>query len=375
MLSSLSKLADRNFVVGFFLPALLALVASAWAFPGVEALAPLRTLSATGKSLTDLVYLALVVWAAALVLAMANHTLYRLLEGYLPPMSWLWPLYAWHRWRFRRLRSKLDEVDGERAKLAAQVPRSEKEKAAQAARSMALARRAGRLFTKSLTRYPTFEAEVLPTKFGNAVKAFEVYPRQAYGADSIPIWPRLASVGPQDFAGHIAEARANVDCFVNLAVLSFALALIALGHVAAQNAWGLLPSGNRLTFSSVEAFAETAPGRSAAVALCGLIFFFVFYHWATARVGIWGELVKSAFDCYLPALAKQLGYELPESEADRRLFWGEVGRLAQYQLPTTPGRWARAVEATGSESAASKSKKEDGGNKTDEDEGEEHPQE
>jgi hypothetical protein len=52
MLSSLSKLADRNFIVGFFLPSLLSLLALAWVFPGIEVLAPLRNLAAVEKTLT-----------------------------------------------------------------------------------------------------------------------------------------------------------------------------------------------------------------------------------------------------------------------------------------------------------------------------------
>ena len=47
MLSSLPKLLDKNFVVGFFLPGLLAVFATAWAFPNLTVFDPIRSLAIT----------------------------------------------------------------------------------------------------------------------------------------------------------------------------------------------------------------------------------------------------------------------------------------------------------------------------------------
>ena len=59
---------------------------------------------------------------------------------------------------------------------------------------------------------------------------------------------------------------------------------------------------------------------------------YLFYRWALVGVSHWGELVKSAFDCYLPELATQLGFELPETEERRRRFW------TAFSLQITYGR-------------------------------------
>ena len=82
-LGSLPKILDKNFVIGFFLPALLAVVAVAWAFPRLGVLAPVRSLSASDKSVGDLIYLVLLVFVMAIFLMTANDTQYRMLEGYL----------------------------------------------------------------------------------------------------------------------------------------------------------------------------------------------------------------------------------------------------------------------------------------------------
>ena len=65
-----------------------------------------------------------------------------------------------------------------------------------------------------------------------SLRSFDV-PRQVYGADAIPVWTRLASVVSKDYAAQINDARARVDCFVNVTCLAIALSLVALGMVFA----------------------------------------------------------------------------------------------------------------------------------------------
>src|ERR1700737_1547884 len=100
MLSGLSKLADRNFIIGFFLPALLAVFAAVNAFPDVPWLSRAAAQVVSAKSLTDLTYFVLGVWTFALLLLVFNHSLYRLFEGYLAPISWLSFSRKWHQRRF-----------------------------------------------------------------------------------------------------------------------------------------------------------------------------------------------------------------------------------------------------------------------------------
>ena len=39
----------------------------------------------------------------------------------------------------------------------------------------------------------------------------------------------------------------------------------------------------------------------------------------------------TAYDCYLPALAKQMGYDLPRTEVDRKAFWTALSRQLIYR--------------------------------------------
>jgi hypothetical protein len=70
----------------------------------------------------------------------------------------------------------------------------------------------------------------------------------------------------------------------------------------------------------------------------------------------------TAFDCYLPALATQLGYALPAATKDRRAFWMAFGHMVVYrqdvdgELPFLAEQWPKAA-AAGAGDAAGRSPK------------------
>jgi hypothetical protein len=53
-------------------------------------------------------------------------------------------------------------------------------------------------------------------------------------------------------------------------------------------------------------------------------------------------LVKSAFDLYLPSLARTLGYKLPRTQKKRRKFWNAVSSMTLYFEPMDPTRYPSA---------------------------------
>jgi hypothetical protein len=315
MLSSVSKLADKAFVMGFLLPALLAVFTAVNVFHCPPWFHELCTPSEKNP-FADLTYIALVVWFLAVLLLAVNYWAYRLLEGYLPPLSWLAPLRDWHKRRFT-------DLTAERARL----------------RELGIMREASRIKTFLINRYPSRVEQVLPTAFGNAIRAFEMYPSDIYGADSISLWPRLGSVIPSSFQAIVNDARAQVDFFVNVCCLSLLLGAAAVIKLVAE--WG----GTRFAAWPEDGtqLATTAIVASAISAAA--------YVWSIGRVTDWGNLVKTSFDCYLPALAKQLGYVLPSSEADREQFWRDVGQLTLYHQKMQSGKWELANDSVAVKSA------------------------
>ena len=81
--------------------------------------------------------------------------------------------------------------------------------------------------------------------------------------------------------------------------------------------------------------------------------------------------MKAAFDLYLPALAKQMGYQLPKQDLERQAFWDEVNSLFLYRAPIEAARWAESdfVPSPAGASGSAESGKEDE-DKGEDDEGE-----
>jgi hypothetical protein len=318
MFASLPKILDKHFVIGFFFPALLALFASSYAFPGWVILSPLHKLAASEKSLADITYILLSVWMLSVLLVAANYSQYRALEGYLPPIRWISVLRWWHRRKFLELKEQYDILwrEWQNAVDAGEKFLPDKQRTISKLQAHILAK-----YPASLDDEASIQ-EILPTSFGNAIRAFEVYPAKVYGVDTIPIWTRLFSVVPKDFMLLIDDARCQVDLFVNLAYLSTIISFLALAY-AIKSAFTL---GGQT-------------GHFVIVAICGFAVAHLAYRWATTRVILWGELVKSAFDCYLPALIKQFGYSTSLRENHRREFWSDINEMVLYRQPVPAGRW------------------------------------
>lgn len=306
MLAALPNIGDRNFFVGHLIPAAVGAFILAWLFPDLTLLAPLRNLNLTFEKLDELVYVAIFILIVAGTLMMLNLTLYRILEGYVFPLSKLRFLRERHIGRFSRISEELVALKTRSALNESEL------------------KRLVRLSHELSQFYPPDKSYILPSKFGNAIRAFELYSKTTYGADSIPVWIRLASVLPKEYIAHIDSSRANVDAQVNLFFIFSVLAFASLLDAAFSAPWG----GSWRHLSS---YTEAASSAAAAGTL--VFFAFVAYRGAISSALTWGEFVKSAFDCYLGSLCQKLGFEVPETAASRKLFWEDFSRMALYGVP------------------------------------------
>jgi hypothetical protein len=324
MLSTLPKLADRNFVLGFFVPTLLFSLISIFLFSDVK---PMNTWfdALTAKDIGKAAYVLLAVWVGAVAMTMANQPLYRFLEGYTLP-GWLArPLKERNQRRLDRDLTETKSLFDREIREGDDFPAKDSQ-------------RYDVLKQRLVSTMPSRLDEVLPTAFGNAIKAFEVYPRDVYGADGIPIWLRLGPVMSKEFAGQIQDARTEVDFLINSCFFSAVTAIIGIVRFIHSGNWQLVDSRRGLlrVFTTLE-YLWLSWGVG------GLILSYLFYRWAVSRVPAWGELVMTAFDCYLPQLAKQLGYELPSTSADR-----ESGPcLGTWRAPKYCGGRSAFVEEAG----------------------------
>ncbi len=308
MISTLTTLGDRNFIIAFLLPVAIAALAFLGVFHDLPYVGGWWEVVKQADKFASLTLLVLALWSAAVLLS-----IFKILAGYTAPFAW-----DCFKERGPALR--------EQARKSLAVLKIDADKdglKSMAFRTFILARRD---FQNS---YPLLPELTLPTRFGNVVRSCETYSLAVYGLDCIHAWLRLAGVIPAAFQSAIDNARAEVDFFVSMTFLAFAFALACAGSLLTMPHLVLDPDAVR---------------RLVALPV-SLLVMFAGYEAAIYRARAWGDFVRSAFDLYLPALAAQLGYSLPAGKDERKSFWTDFNAMFLDKVPIEPRKWPPAAKA------------------------------
>ena len=305
MFATLSNLVDRNFVLAFVLPTLIGSVCVLLLLGDILPPALQVTALTTMDDFAKLTTLVLILWSLAVLLSVFSNPIYQLLEGYWGPLRTAGRLCAKQR--------AFDTVLAGIERTQDRLTRNE----------------AVRRFRAN---WPPRRDLVLPTRFGNVIRAFENYANRVYGPDGIATWPRLFGVLPVSLTDAIEAARAQVSFFVNLCLMASVVAAVAL----TRGAFDLLH------WAQITSQWDQLPRTNLIVAALSLIATRALYEAAIAQAYGWGSLVMAAFDLYLPALAKQLGYGLGKTTADRRSFWRTLNGVFLHHQEIDPTKWPAA---------------------------------
>lgn len=214
-----------------------------------------------------------------------NYTLIRLLEGY----PWARSLYG--HWRIgvyvRRhalLTHRIQALVGLLALGSSDLPHQN-----------ILEQQLSRFRIQLRTDYPPEAEYVLPTRLGNIIRAFETYPRTAYGLDGIIIWPALVAIMDKGELEVVVESRTSFDFTIQLTVLAAAFAVFS--------------SGYGLAIGFTTSFQQTLPFVMATV-LAGALTLTAYRMACVAAVN-WGVDVRRAVDLSRQALWARYGVETP----------------------------------------------------------------
>ena len=163
MFSELPKLLGRDFAIGFFLPVMLFLIVTNALFDAFDQSAAIAVFSQQSP-LVDAALAVLVAWIGAVLLVSVNYEVYRFLEGYgrFNPLRLLG--FAETK-RYRNLRRLLEENKTKRDTLKKQEQEIPGE----------IVKQQIRLTREAADSFPDDEKWLLPTSFGNTIRAFEVY--------------------------------------------------------------------------------------------------------------------------------------------------------------------------------------------------------
>ncbi|HEX5838744.1 MAG TPA: hypothetical protein VFY26_13005 [Anaerolineales bacterium] len=171
--------------------------------------------------------------------------------------------------------------------------------------------------------YPKDLSDVLPTRFGNTLKAAENYPGERYGFDGVHFWPRLVQVIPGEYKSNIDNVRNELSFLVNMSILSMlfcAFCMLAIVH----SMWTSPGAG---TDPSVFFEFMGKAGRYFLAAFGGFYLCRFFYNASIFSVGSFGLVIRSAFDLFRLDLLKKLGLEQPVNSIKEFETWQSLNEL------------------------------------------------
>jgi hypothetical protein len=148
--------------------------------------------------------------------------------------------------------------------------------------------------------------DVAPTKLGNVLQSAESYPMQRYGVDSVRVWPRLSPLLEDPVLSTMATARASMEFFLAVSLLS----------------------GIYAPFGSVYLIFRNADlAMILIVLLVGGLISMVCYQAALGPAAIYGEQIRTAFDLSRHQLLRRVGVPMPATLEEERRLWGELLRF------------------------------------------------
>jgi hypothetical protein len=336
MLSTLPKLVDKTFVFGFFLPSLFFAIAMLFLFADTAGVQIILAKLSVLNAFENITYVILATWVIAFILLLCNYQWYRTLEGYSWPVAGSTLLLEREQRRFTDMLGKIAELQY----ISDHYPDDLSPKSAD---TLAALRR--KILQQFGGNHESHLGKILPTRFGNAIRAFERYPNTAYGADGVTLWLHLHLVMSGDSRSLVADARSQVDLLINTCLLSLIVAVTAVlrffvklyGVATFEHSQSLAAALNH--YASAFGFMVTSAYGYVLIALFALALSRLSYLAATDKASSWGNTVKTAYDLYLPALAEQMGYSLPSTSKEQREFWNEVCQRFLYRDPTDFTKW------------------------------------
>lgn len=330
--SSFIKEIGRSYIVSSFLPAALFVSFGVFVFRGfapkfiLDGIQRINSFLGFSKpenlSLGGLFILFITTcWLAFYLYSSTNWTI-QLYEGYKFPrfLSELMKLY------FRqRLHRKPLEIYEARRKQFKKPPRAH-------ANNLKEPRELALVELESVGTYsPIDEADLLPTRLGNVLRASECYADERYKLNSLVVFPKLLHVFPQHFTNELEDKNNRFIFLIHSSLLAYIIGFPAL-LIGLLNKF-FAPLCNYLFtpkwivnsfcqdgFIS-KGFSILSPNE---YIIAGLFFIGVGY--ILYRVGVdaareFALHVRAGFDLYRFDLLRQLNHRLPTTLNDEKQIW------------------------------------------------------
>jgi hypothetical protein len=308
MFGQLPKLFDRSFFIGFFLPASLmfaGVVGTLTAFDYVNS--AMWAIIIAHQSVFGAALSVVIIWFVSILLMALNRPVIRLVEGYgrgNPFNVFLLRRKQEFEKRIDPLFDKMDQII-QAGRIGGVEPDQEDDFRV-------------RLWN-AVNSYPRNIEDVLPTRVGNVMRAYERYPDVVYGMEAIVLWPRIFMIIPEEARSRIREGESLFQFDLN-ALIAGSVSLVVYVMMVVVAVQSSHP--NELWMALRWSFI---PVISALLAWFG---------WSQLpnSAAERGEPIKAVFDLYRAVFAEALGLELPPTHEAERIMWELVSQRMTFRL-------------------------------------------
>jgi hypothetical protein len=253
----------------------------------------------------------------------------------------LTPLRKLELKRARQIRSRFDQVNqkinhleaAQKAWKKARMPKYQKNRQERINTRIDLLKNQRDVLAADFdSRYPPQENFILPTRFGNILKAAESYPQSRYGIDSVALWPRMVYAIDEKYMMHVDTANDQCSFLLNSSLLSAIFA--ALSFLASAYQFLLLyllfygVSDSFILVGIKEPnlyFQRIFTYFAIGILTLGVAWFF--YTASLLNVTKYGNMIRSSYDLFRFNLLDRLHLKLPPHLKKEREFWGTVSEF------------------------------------------------
>jgi hypothetical protein len=160
--------------------------------------------------------------------------------------------------------------------------------------------------------FPRTAGALLPTRMGNAVRAFEQHSNVRWGLDGITIWPRVEALLSSEERELHVNAKVDMYVFANGAVGAFVAGVVLLIDKAAN-----VPH----------------PVWRWPLYAIPFVLSYLLYRAALGPVVKWGGVVRASIDLHRLELYEKLGIRSPTSFSDERQLAARLNQALLYGDP------------------------------------------
>lgn len=191
------------------------------------------------------------------------------------------------------------------------------------------------LINRHETIFPPDRNEIMPTPFGNMLKAAEFYSSDRYHLDSVIFWPSLIHAIEPSYNVRIQETRNQLSFVINTSLLSIVFGLFCWIAVLYQAGLCILLENevaSPLYFIEINLAPHVYVERMVIYFLVGTASFVtavILYRASLVSVGEFGGMIRSSYDLFRFDLLRALHLPLPDNSQQERILWLRIGDLVK----------------------------------------------